>query len=288
RTVGAAAERFAEDYLRVLRALRFAGQLDYRIDDDTWTALRAATPRLSRLSVERVREELWKVLQQIPQASRSLELYRASSALEALYPELAATADVPVEAGGDDAWTITLRAVDSVPRNRLRLRLAALLHAVGMPAARTKSLRGGWSFTGHEQLGARKVEELLGRLRASNAEVEHVASLVRLQSALFPPDAPDAGVRRWLQHVEPQRVHDLFRLRIALWRAHPVAGGERDLCERWRHAHAVMLTHPPLTTGALAIDGADLKRVGLRPGPQFGEILRALLERVVEDPSLNT
>lgn len=288
RTVGVAAERFAEDYLRVLRALRFAGQLDYRIDDDTWTALRAATPRLSRLSVERVREELWKVLQQIPQASRSLELYRASSALEALYPELAATADVPVEEGGDDAWTITLRAVDSVPRNRLRLRLAALLHAVGMPAARTKSLRGGWSFTGHEQLGARKVEELLGRLRASNAEIEHVASLVRLQSALFPPDAPDAGVRRWLQHVEPQRVHDLFRLRIALWRAHPVAGGERDLCERWRHAHAVMLTHPPLTTGALAIDGADLKRVGLRPGPQFGEILRALLERVVEDPSLNT
>ncbi len=111
---------------------------------------------------------------------------------------------------------------------------------------------------------------------------------MRLQSALFPPDAPDAGVRRWLQHVEPERVRDLFRLRFALWRAQPVPGGERDLCERWRHAHAVLLTHPPLTTAALAIDGSDLKRLGLRPGPQFGDILRAALERVVEDPSLNT
>src|SRR5690606_8277775 len=75
RTVGNASERFAEDYLRVLRALRFAGHLDYTVDGETWTALREATPKLTRLSVERVREELTKVLQQTPRASRTLELY---------------------------------------------------------------------------------------------------------------------------------------------------------------------------------------------------------------------
>ena len=288
RTVGAASERFAEDYLRVLRALRFAGQLDYRIDPDTWTALQGATPHLKRLSVERVREELIKVLQQTERASVTLELYRTSHALEVLYPELAATVDVRTTDDAPDVWTRSIRAVDATPRHRVRSRLAALLHGIGMPAARTKSLRGGWSFVGHEKMGARKAAELLTRLRASNADVEHVASLVRLQSALFPPDAPPAGVRRWLRDVEPHRVRDLFRLRFSLWRADPVERGDVDLCTRWRSAHAVLLSRPVLTTGGLAVDGGDLKRLGLKPGPRFGEILQALLERVIEEPDLNT
>src|SRR5690606_13138377 len=80
----------------------------------------------------------------------------------------------------------------------------------------------------------------------------------------------------------------LFRLRFALWRANPVEGGDRDLCTRWKRAHAVMLSRPVLTTAGLAVDGGDLKRLGLSPGPQFGQILHALLERVIEDPDLNT
>jgi tRNA nucleotidyltransferase (CCA-adding enzyme) len=79
----------------------------------------------------------------------------------------------------------------------------------------------------------------------------------------------------------------LFRLRIALWRAHPVTGGDRDLHERWLHVRRVLASRPPLTTGDLAIDGRDLKRIGLAPGPRFGEILRALLDRVIEEPALN-
>lgn len=296
RTVGNAQERFAEDYLRVLRALRFAGQLDYTIEPATWSALQAAVPALPQLSAERIREELWKVLRKTRHASRTLELYRTSGALAMLYPELAATVDVsgaddtPDERPGHapDVWTRSLRAVDAIPPHRIRLRLAALLHGIGMPVARTRSLRGGFSFVGHEQIGARKAEDVLTRLKASNAEIERIVSLVRLQSALFPPDAPDAGVRRWLQAVEPERVRDLFRLRFALWRAAPVERGDVDLCTRWHHAHAVLLTHPALTTGDLAINGSDLKRLGLQPGPRFGEILRMLLEHVLDDPSLNT
>jgi hypothetical protein len=88
--------------------------------------------------------------------------------------------------------------------------------------------------------------------------------------------------------VEPKLVRDLFRLRIALWRARPVKGGLEDLTHRWRRAHSVLLEHPVLTTGQLAIDGGDLKQLGLPAGPQFGEILRELLERVLERPELNT
>ena len=289
RTVGDPADRFAEDYLRVLRAMRFAGQLGCTIEPQTWTALQLATAHLGRLSAERIRDELYKVLRKTRNASRTLELYRESGALAELYPELAATVGVnESEDAGDDVWHRSLRAVDALPPSRLQLRLAALLHGVGMPAARTRSLRGGYTFTGHEAMGARKAEELLQRLRASNADIDRVRDLVALQSTLFPPDAPDPGIRRWLQHVDPSRVRDLFRLRIALWRAHSVERGDEDLRLRWRRAHEVMLAHPVLTTAGLNIDGRDLKALGLRPGPEFGALLRTLLDRVVEDPALNT
>ncbi|HSJ25128.1 MAG TPA: CCA tRNA nucleotidyltransferase [Longimicrobiales bacterium] len=284
RTVGEPAERFAEDYLRVLRALRFAGHFVLDVEPDTWDALTSAVPHLAKLSAERVREELVKVLARTPHASAALELYYASGALQLLYPELhalTATDDLrPV-------WARTLRAVDALAVTRPVLRLAALLHAVGMPAARARDLRGGFRYTGHEPMGAEKAEQVMRRLKASNADTEHVTDLVLRQSDLFPPDAPDAGVRRWLLHVPPELVNDLFRLRTALWRAEPTERGDADLTQRWRHVRRVLAERPALTPQDLAIDGRDLKALGLEPGPQFGEILRVLLNRVIEDPSLN-
>jgi tRNA nucleotidyltransferase (CCA-adding enzyme) len=296
RTVGDAPQRFAEDYLRILRALRFAGHFVLEIEPATWDALCAAVPHLEELSAERVREELFKVLGRTPHASAALRLYVASGALRVLYPELAALVGLTVDAADpdrtraaepDDAWSVTLRAVDALPVTRPLLRLAALLHAIGMPAARARDLRGGFRYTGHERAGAHMAEALLRRLKASNADTELVTDLVEKQSDLFPPDAPDAGVRRWLLHVPPERVRPLFRLRVALWRARPTEGGDRDLRERWEHVRRVLATRPPLSTRDLAIDGSDLKLLGLRPGPQFGEIMRVLLDRVIEDPSLN-
>jgi tRNA nucleotidyltransferase (CCA-adding enzyme) len=300
RTVGDPGERFAEDYLRVLRALRFAGHFVLQVEPATWNALRAAVPRLGALSPERVREELLKVLGRTPHASAALRLYEASGALGELYPELAAlvgmglppapaadAAPSGTAADEDDAWLRTLRAVDALPPTRPLLRMAALLHAIGMPAARARDLRGGFRFTGHEPVGARMADAVMRRLRASNADTELVTELVAKQSDLFPPDAPDAGVRRWLLHVPPALVAPLFRLRIALWRAHPVPGGDADLLQRWRHVRRVLAARPAISTGDLAIDGGDLKLLGLEPGPRFGAILRALLDRVIEDPSLN-
>lgn len=288
RTVGVPAERFAEDWLRVLRALRFAGHYDLTIDPATWDALVAAAPQLTTLSAERIREELIKVLAKTAGASVTLELYERSGALRVLYPEVAETVGlVTGDEPEPDAWRRALRAVDAISRTRTLLRIAAFLHGTGYPAARTRDLRGGWRFTGHEVAAGRKAEDVMRRLRASNAEVELVRDFVSLQGDLFPPDANDAQVRRWLVRVGPQRVLDLFRLRIALWRASPVARGDRDLVERWRKAHRVLLAHPPLEIRDLAVGGAELRGLGLEPGPEFGEILRALLERVLDDPSLN-
>lgn len=287
RTVGEPAERFAEDYLRVLRGLRFAGHFVMEPEPSTWAALTAAVPHLTVLSAERVREELLKVLGRTPHASAALLLYERSGALAQLYPELQQLASLTLGDDPSDVWRRTLAAVDAIPQTRPLLRLAALLHAVGMPAAASRDLRGGWRFTGHEVFGARKARELMERLKASNADTERVATLVAKQSDLFPPDSPDAGVRRWLLHVPPALVPDLFRLRIALWRANPVARGDDDLAGRWRHVRRVLAARPPLAAGDLAIDGDDLKTLGLPPGPRYGEILRELLDCVIEDPSLN-
>jgi tRNA nucleotidyltransferase (CCA-adding enzyme) len=299
RTVGTPADRFAEDYLRVLRALRFAGHYVLDVEQRTWDALVAAVPATRTLSAERVREELLKILGKSPHASAALRLYADASVLRELYPELFALVGLDVTddsppagvdgsaTGSDDAWWRTLRAVDALPPARPVLRVTALLHAAGMPLARSRRLGGGWRFTGHEIVGARAAEELLRRLKFSNAVTGRVSGLVAKQSDLFPPDAPDAGVRRWLLHVPPDLVPDLFRLRIALWRAQPVPRGERDLLERWRHVRRVLASRPPLSTADLAIDGTDLKAIGLAPGPQFGALLRTLLDRVIEDPSLN-
>lgn len=290
RTVGDPAERFAEDYLRVLRALRFAGRFDLRIETGTWNAIRDAVAKLGTLSAERVREELMKVLAGQRRPSYSLDLYREAGALDVLYPELGALEGEP-PGEEPDLWTLTLRAVDAVPAHRPTLRLAALLHGIGMPPARTRDLRGGWRYTGHEVLGSRKAEDVMGRLKSSNADTDRVVRLVRRQPDLFPPDAPAAGVRRWIRDVGRDLVYDLFRLRIARWRAEADAEEEvtvpDDLVERWVMAHRVLLEHPPLDTRSLAIGGGELRQLGLGPGPLYGEILASLLERVIDDPALN-
>lgn len=290
RTVGAAAERFAEDYLRILRALRFAGQFELEIDPSTWDALTAAVEHLTELSAERVREELYKVLANIRRASWALDLYRRSGVLYVLYSELAALSGEPHPDSSRDLWELSIIAVDTLPPGRVLARLAALLHAVGMPPARTRDLRGGWRYTGHEILGGRKAEDMLRRLKASNADTERVARLVRHQPDLFPPDSPDTVVRRWLRHVGPDLVNDLFRLRFALWRAGNEESAEvrpEDLLERWQKVRRVLRQRPALGTNDLAVGGAELKAAGLTPGPRFGEILADLLERVTDDPSLN-
>ena len=284
RTVGEPRERFAEDYLRVLRALRFAGHFVLQIHPDTWEALRNATLFLPELSAERVREELWKVFTKTRHASATLKLYAESGVLRVLYPEVQAVVDLESETGAP-LWTHTLAAIDTLPITRPLLRAALLLHAVGAPTAKVKDLRGQWRFVGHEILGARTAEELLRRLRASNADIERTEHLLRMQSELFPPDASSSVVRRWLVQMGVAHVRDFFRFRIAHARGSGSDGA--DLLERWRHAHRVMLEHPALTTSELAINGRDLKALGLEPGPRFGEILDALLLRILEDPNLN-
>jgi tRNA nucleotidyltransferase (CCA-adding enzyme) len=259
RAVGRPAERFAEDHLRVLRALRFAGRFRLEIEAATWTALCEATDRLPGLSVERIREELLKVLDADPRPSTALGLYARSGSLRVLYPELQALLEVE-----PDGWAGTLRTVDALPCGRPLMRLAALIGRVG----------------------AKEAAQILVRLRLSNAQVDetaHRASAPPLPGA----GAPAADVRRWLARVGPERLAAVGRLELA--RARARAGGREpaEVVAAWRRARSVLGERPPLDVGALEVDGRDLIALGLRPGPAFGRILDGLVAWVIEDPTRN-
>ena len=276
RTVGDPAERFREDRLRVLRALRFAGRFGLRIEDATWQAAREAAPELVHLSAERVREELLKVLRQVDPPSVSLFLYEESGALAHLYPELQAC--VGVADGDADVWTHLLRVVDDVPKHRTALRIAALLHDVGKPV----------DPSDHASTGAALAHRMMKRLKFSNAEIDRAVHLVA-QHADFPaPEAPSPELRRWLRRIGREFVNDLFRLRIADLRARSADDPRLEATNRlWKRVRGELSQAAPLEIGDLAIGGAELRALGIPPGPLYGEILRDLLERVTDDPSLN-
>jgi tRNA nucleotidyltransferase (CCA-adding enzyme) len=288
RTVGEPAERFAEDRLRVLRALRFAGRFGLRVEPRTWQALQEATPELHHLSAERIREELNKLLTELPRPSVTLRLYAESGALGELYPELQACREV-ADRYGETIWEHTLRVVDAVPRHRKALRLVALLHDTGKPPTR-RERPGGVGFPDHAGVGAALARQVLRRLKAANAEIDHTVHLISHHTAFPAPEAPDAELRHWLRLVGREHVRDLFRFRFADARARGEAGARKltEALTLYRRARGILRQHPPLQVSELAIGGAELRELGLRPGPRYGEILNALLERVIADPALNT
>lgn len=279
RTVGDPAQRFEEDRLRVLRALRFAGQFDLRIEPATWDAVRASADRLGNLSAERIREELWKVLRGSDTPSRALDLYAEAGVLRALYPEVAAVPEA------DPArWRFVLAAVDGVGRPHTLVRMAALLHQTGMASP------GGAGASEAEQAlrSAALARNVLRRLRSSNADSGHVTHLIAHHASMPDAEAPDAVLRRWLRGVGRAYVNDLFRLLFARCRASAPPPFDRRLLFLHARAAALLRGGFPMEIGDLAIDGRDLRGEGLAPGPIYSRILGLLLERVTDDPSLNT
>ena len=256
RTVGVAADRFREDYLRILRAVRFAGRFGLHIDEDTWTALVSLTDHLRTLSAERVREELIKVLDADVHPSRALDLYREGGINRVLYPE--------IDALSAAQWADVADVVEALPPGRPMLRLAALLRPIDPTAAAA----------------------VLLRLRLSNAHTDAVARLAAAPE--FPSaDADEEARRRWLSQYGAEVMRGVARLDLATARSGRGSRAGADVVASWRAIRATLRSAPALTVGELAADGRDLMRIGLKPGPVFGEVLEELLDWVLEDPDRN-
>lgn len=266
RAVGEPSERFAEDYLRVLRALRFAGRYDLTIDPETREALEAAVEGLPELSAERVREELEKILSG-PRPSAALQLYRDTGALGVWYPELEAEADT-------DAWDSTLAAIDALHPGRPLLRLVRLLLLI--PGAGEQP-----------DPGAAKVEKVIDRLKLSNADRREILHLREHFLPFVNPLDSSAHMREWLAEIGAGAERDLFRLHIAAARASGDEQAAGALVHTWRRVHEERLGDAPIERSELAVDGRDLLELEIEEGPIIGLLLDELHAQVLDDPSLN-
>ena len=283
RAVGDPTERFEEDALRMVRAVRLAAALGFTIEPATLAGIEAHADLVRYLSGERISTELSKLLA-AERPSVGLRLLADTGLLERIAPELARQRGVPQnKAPGEDLWDHTVRTVDAARVDRPVVRLAALLHDIGKPATFSDG-----HFLGHEVVGADLAGQLLDALRSPRAVRERVVHLVRQHMFSYEVAWSDTAVRRFIGKIGVDVIDDLFALReadnVGSGLA-PDAGGLDVLRERVARELAAELV---LDRSRLQIDGQDLMdELGLRQGPLLGRILDELVERVIVDPKLN-
>ena len=282
RAVGEPAARFEEDALRMIRAVRLAASLDFEIEAATLGAIAERAHLVGHLSGERIAAELGKVLA-TDKPSVGLRLLESTGLLRHISPDLAAQRGVPQnKVPGEDLWDHTVRCVDAATPNPI-VRLAALVHDIGKPATQADG-----HFRGHEVLGAQQATDLLERLHEPRRVVERVAHLVRHHMFRYEANWTDAALRRFIAKVTPDAIDELFALREADNAGSGLPRTADGLDELRRRIREELDRGPILDRSALRIDGDDLIReLGMEPGPRLGRVLDALLERVIEDPSLN-
>ena len=272
RAVGKASERMREDRLRALRGIRFASRFSFHIEPETWAAIRESAAHMGRLSPERVKQELEKTMEQVDRPSIALEWWREAGFLRELVPSIAA------------APSDRIAALDFLPRGEGALAKGAALNRLAML----------W-FGEKESVAAAATKAL----RFSNADSAWIANLAGARAEIgdvidreVRAGTPAAGdMRRWVARIGRMRTESFFTLNAALWRARlatePGAAIESRLDAMTKTAVEVAF-RDPIEIADLAVDGEDLQQAGIKNGPAMGKALHALLERVIDDPALNT
>lgn len=290
KTLGDANERFQEDALRLLRAIRLSCELNFEIDKDTEKALVDNSPYLTHISKERIRDEFIKiVMSQYPK--RGLELAEKYLILPYISHEFIKC--IGVEQGGVhkyDVWEHLLRSLQlSADKNwSLEVRIASLLHDIGKPDTRRPG-ESKWTFYGHEVVGAKIAKKILSELNFPHRTIEKVVKLVRWHMFFSDTESiTHSAVRRMIANVGKDNVWDLMNVRVA---DRIGTGRPKENPYRLRKYHSMIeeVLRDPISVGMLKIDGKRIMEVTHEtPGRKIGYILHALLEEVLEDPALNT
>ncbi len=287
RAVGDASQRFSEDALRMLRAVRFAVQLGFEIEAGTFAAIRENAALLADISAERVRDEFNKIILS-PDPMRGIELLRTAELLRFVIPEL--EAGVGMAQNRHHIYTIyehSIRTLQACPSRKLEVRLAALLHDIAKP--QTKAGEGPDStFYNHDFVGAKITEKILRRLKYSNKIVEKTALLVRNHMFYYNTgEVSEAGIRRLIKRVGRENLADLMDLRIA---DRIGSGTPKGKPYKLRHLEYLIekVSKDPISPKMLKVNGQDIMTLlNIQPGPKVGAILKVLLAEIIEDPDKN-
>jgi poly(A) polymerase len=280
RTIGKPEERFAEDHLRLLRAVRFAAQLDFEIEPQTFAAVKSLAASIKIISAERIRDELLKLFRP-PHAARGLDLLRDSGLLEHVLPELAATITSEQSPDhhpeGSVFEHIKLMLGKMPPEADELLPWTILFHDIAKPVTAEKDVQtGSIHFYGHEKIGATLAQEIMERLRFPRKQIDIVAACV-LHHMQFKDvrQMRKATLRRLL-------LRETFSLEMELHKLDCLGShGSLDhydfLLEQAEELKKLPAIRPPL------LSGEDLIALGMKPGPAMGELLHEIRERQLSD-----
>lgn len=312
RAVGDPRRRFQEDALRMMRAIRFAAKLGFSIEENTLAAISDRAPLLTKISKERIREELTKILASNYPAD-GIQLLITTNLMEQFMPEVLEGRGVAQ--GGHHTLTVLDHMLESLrecPSPDPIVRLATLLHDVGKPRSQrfkcrkcgkmfrdlpdethtcancgfTQTLRGMITFYGHEVVGARMVTEIVERLKFNRKQMDKMITLVRWHMFTYQPEMTDAAIRRLIKKVGKENIGDLVLLRIADRK------GSGSKTTSWRFLELQKRIgeqlFEPMEINDMVVNGRDVMEVlKVTPGPIIGKVLKELFDEVLEDTSKN-
>src|SRR5438445_2343069 len=278
RAIGDPAHRFAEDRLRMLRAIRFATTLEFEIESKTWSALQQSASSISEISAERIRDELVRIFLS-PQRLRGWDLLDRSGLLRIVLPEIEpmkGCAQPPQFHPEGDVFQHTRLMLELLPENvSVPLVFSVILHDVAKPRTATVDADGRIRFNEHDRIGAEMTEQIMERLRFSRAEIDAAVEMVR-QHMVF-KDVPQMRVAKLKRLMARPTFEDELELhRVDCESSHRMMDNYEFLLRKQEELANEPIIPPPL------VRGDDLIALGLKPGPRFGEILEAAETRQLE------
>ena len=278
RAIGDPAQRFAEDRLRMLRALRFATVLGFEIEPATWGAVVANAGSITQISAERIRDELVRIFLS-PNRARGWDLLDASGLMAAILPEIErmkGCEQPPQFHPEGDVFRHTRIMLEMLPAEAsLPLVFSVLFHDVAKPPTATVDEEGRIRFNGHDRIGAEMTEQIMERLRFSRAEIDATVEAVR-QHMVF-KDVPNMRVAKLKRFMARPTFEDELELhRVDCASSHAMLDNYEFLLKKKEEFANEPIIPPPL------VRGDDLIAMGLKPGPKFGEVLEAVETRQLE------
>ncbi len=282
RSVGNAQDRFTEDALRMMRAVRIAAELGFLIEETTADAIREHASLLTSISAERIHDELMKLLSS-PYPADGILLMRSTGMLTIILPELDASFETPQKSPERHhiyaVGTHCVLALRNCPSNDPATRLATLLHDIGKPKTFRTDAKGIITFYNHEVVSTKLVKNILERFRFSKKDTEKVLTLVRWHQFSVDERQTDSALRRFIRRVGKDNLKDMLDLRIG----DRLGGGATETSWRLELYKKRLddVQKQPFAVSDLKVDGHDvMKQFGIKPGPMVGKILSQLFAEV--------
>ena len=292
RAVGDPNLRFKEDALRLMRAVRFAAQLGFGIEEQTLQAITKDAPLLESIAKERIKDELFKLLAS-DYPYEGVMVLKNTNLLEHILPELMEGIGISQKRPGrhhtEDVFTHNVLSLKFCPSTDPVVRFATLIHDIGKPKVASTDNDGLVIFYNHEIAGATIAYQIAQRLRLSKKDRSKVVKLIRWHMFTVDEKITDSAIRRFIRHIGTDNVKDMMDLRVG-----DRLGGGTQTAESWRlklfkKRVEEQLAPAPFSINDLAINGNDImKELNMKPGKQVGDLLQKLFEEVDEDLKKNT